>query len=349
MSGECVEDVISGVVGPGDGGAAAVVAPRVDRAGDTFLKNVNPNSFAFKYFLSACAATVAETVTYPLDLTKTRLQLQGEHAAARHYGATAEAVPYRGMVRTAMGVVQEEGLLKLWQGVTPAIYRHIVYTGCRMGAYEYIRENVLHRNADGNFAVWKAALAGMLAGVIGQFIASPTDLVKVQMQMEGRRVLEGKPPRVKSAFRAFSNILREGGVPGLWKGWAPNVQRAALVNMGDLATYDLSKHFLLRHTKLTDNWLTHSLASCCSGLVAASLSTPADVIKTRVMNQPTDPSGRGLLYRSSIDCLLKCVHNEGFWTLYKGFFPIWARMAPWSLTFWVSYEEVRRLTGVTSF
>jgi hypothetical protein len=38
--------------------------------------------------------------------------------------------------------------------------------------------------------------------------------------------------RVKGPWHAFSKILREGGVRGLWKGWVPNVQRAALVNMG---------------------------------------------------------------------------------------------------------------------
>ena len=39
-------------------------------------------------------------------------------------------------------------------------------------------------------------IAGMSAGAFGQFIASPTDLVKVQMQMEGKRViLEGRRPR----------------------------------------------------------------------------------------------------------------------------------------------------------
>lgn len=34
---------------------------------------------------------------------------------------------YRGMVGTAMGIVREEGSMKLWQGVTPALYRHLVY------------------------------------------------------------------------------------------------------------------------------------------------------------------------------------------------------------------------------
>lgn len=41
----------------------------------------------------------------------------------------------------------------------------------------------------------KAVVGGMSAGAIGQFFASPTDLVKVQMQMEGKRKLEGKPLR----------------------------------------------------------------------------------------------------------------------------------------------------------
>ncbi|XP_071483310.1 mitochondrial uncoupling protein 4-like [Diadema antillarum] len=309
---------------------------------------VNPNSFLVKYFLSACAATVAETVTYPLDITKTRLQIQGEVAAAKHYGNEA-AIPYRGMVRTALGIVEEEGLFKLWQGVTPAIYRHIVYTGCRMGAYEYIRDNIFGKNPDGTFPVWKAVIAGSTAGAFGQFLSSPTDLVKVQMQTEGRRRLEGKPPRVKTAFKCFKQILAEGGIRGLWKGWVPNVQRAALVNMGDLTTYDTAKHLILKHTSLQDNFITHGLSSICSGLVAATVSTPADVVKTRIMNQGSDDRGRPLLYKSSMDCLLKSVKQEGFWSLYKGFFPIWARMAPWSLTFWISYEEIRRLGGTASF
>lgn len=68
--------------------------------------------------------------TFPLDLIKTRLQMQGEAALARLGDSAREATPYRGMVRTALGIVQEEGFLKLWQGVTPAIYRHIgIYLG----------------------------------------------------------------------------------------------------------------------------------------------------------------------------------------------------------------------------
>ncbi|KAL4649203.1 mitochondrial uncoupling protein 4, partial [Arapaima gigas] len=276
---------------------------------------------ATKFAVSACAAAAAEIVTFPLDLTKTRLQIQGEAAQG---GASRGSS--RGMLRIALGIVCEEGPLALWQGATPAIYRHIVYSGVRMVAYEQFRDSVLGRRDDAAFPLWKAMVGGMLAGALGQFMASPMDLVKVQMQMEGRRRLEGKPPRVQGVYHAFVKIVSEGGARALWAGWVPNVQRAALVNLGDLATYDSVKHFLLWNTTLQDNILCHSLASTCSGLIAAVMGTPADVIKTRIMNQPTDTSGRGLLYRSSWDCLVQSVRGEGFMSLYKGFLPTWMRM-----------------------
>lgn len=41
----------------------------------------------------------------------------------------------------------------------------------------------------------QAIVGGILVGGVAQLLASPADLIKVQMQMEGRRRLEGKPPR----------------------------------------------------------------------------------------------------------------------------------------------------------
>jgi hypothetical protein len=39
-------------------------------------------------------------------------------------------------------------------------------------------------------------------------------------------------PRFRGVHHAFTKILAEGGIRGLWAGWVPNIQRAALVNMG---------------------------------------------------------------------------------------------------------------------
>ncbi|XP_034119104.1 mitochondrial uncoupling protein 4 isoform X1 [Drosophila nasuta] len=307
------------------------------------------DSFACTYVVSVVAASIAELATYPLDLTKTRLQIQGEAASVASVAGGAKAnMQYRGMVATAFGIVREEGALKLWQGVTPALYRHVVYSGVRICSYDLMRKEFT-QNGTQALPVWKSALCGVTAGAVAQWLASPADLVKVQIQMEGRRRLMGDAPRVHGAAHAFRQIIQRGGVKGLWKGSIPNVQRAALVNLGDLTTYDTIKHLIMHRLQMPDCHTVHVLASICAGFVAAIMGTPADVVKTRIMNQPTDELGRGLLYRGSVDCLRQTVAKEGFVALYKGFLPCWIRMAPWSLTFWLSFEQIRKMIGASSY
>jgi solute carrier family 25 uncoupling protein 27 len=92
-------------------------------------------------------------------------------------------------------------------------------------SYELLREKVLLKDENGHFPLWKGIVAGFSSGVIGQAIASPTDLVKVQMQADGKRVAAGHAPRYTGIGNAFSTIYRQGGVSGLWKGVIPNCQR----------------------------------------------------------------------------------------------------------------------------
>jgi hypothetical protein len=52
--------------------------------------------------------------------------------------------------------------------------------------------------------------------------------------------------------------------------------------------------------------------------------TPFDMARTRIMNQPKNL----VLYTGMIDCFLKITKSEGPLSVYKGFFPVWARFAP---------------------
>ena len=288
------------------------------------------SSFYWTCGLSSTAACVAESATFPLDMIRSRLQAGGAGAS-------------RGMLGTGLGILRDEGASKMYRGLTPACMRHVVFSGLRVSVYEQLRNNVFKREADGSFALWKGALCGMSAGLISQFIASPTDIVKTQMQNEGPRLLAGKPPRFRGTVDAFRVIARENGVRGLWKGVVPNCQRAMFVQLGDLTTYDFAKRWLLRNTSLEDSMPLHALASGCAGLVAATLGAPADVVKTRVMN---DIEGR---YSGALDCLRKTVAREGVRSLWSGWLPTWMRMAPWSLVFFITFEKLREVTGQDSF
>ncbi|XP_062102743.1 mitochondrial uncoupling protein 3 [Humulus lupulus] len=291
-----------------------------------------------KIALTSLSAMVAETTTFPIDLTKTRLQLHGQSlSSTRSTNA----------FRVASEIVRsDQGLLGLYKGLSPAILRHLFYTPIRIVGYEHFR-SIFGTDAD-SLSLSSKALIGGLSGVVAQVVASPADLVKVRMQADGRMVSEGLRPRYSGPYDALNKIVHSEGFGGLWRGVFPNVQRAFLVNMGELACYDSAKHFVIRNRICEDNIYAHTLASVMSGLSATALSCPADVVKTRMMNQAVGKE-ENLVYRNSYDCLVKTVKIEGLKALWKGFFPTWARLGPWQFVFWVSYEKFRKVAGLSSF
>ncbi|CAL5027210.1 unnamed protein product [Urochloa decumbens] len=286
-----------------------------------------------KVSLSSVSAAMAEASTYPLDAVKTRLQLHRSPGGAGGGGVS--------VIRVASELVRDGGV---YRGFSPAVLRHLMYTPLRIVGYEHLRSTLASGGREA--AVVEKALAGGLSGIAAQVVASPADLIKVRMQADSRLLSQGIQPRYTGVADAFTKIIRAEGLLGLWKGVVPNAQRAFLVNIGELTCYDQAKHFIIRKQICDDNLYAHTLASVASGLSATTMSCPADVIKTRMMNQGKEGKA---LYRSSYDCLAKTVRHEGMAALWKGFLPTWARLGPWQFVFWVSYEKLRRASGISSF
>ncbi|EAY94320.1 hypothetical protein OsI_16087 [Oryza sativa Indica Group] len=282
-----------------------------------------------KVSLSSLSAAAAEAATFPIDAVKTRLQL--------HRGTGGSGGGGGGVMRVAGELVRDGGI---YRGLSPAVLRHLFYTPLRIVGYEHLRSTFASGGRDAGLL--EKALAGGVSGVVAQVVASPADLIKVRMQADSRLLSQGIQPRYTGIFDAFTKIVRAEGFRGLWKGVVPNAQRAFLVNMGELTCYDQAKHFIIRKQICGDNLYAHTLASVASGLSATTLSCPADVIKTRMMNQGKDAK---VLYRNSYDCLVKTVKHEGLTALWKGFLPTWARLGPWQFVFWVSYEKLRQASG----
>ena len=96
--------------------------------------------------------------------------------------------------------------------------------------------------------------------------------------------------------------LSLGPRAGFYAGCTPAIQRAALVNLGELTTYDTAKKEIVQYTG--DNLLCHLCSAICSGFVASLCSTPADVAKSRIMSQVPGPDGK-LPYAGTLDCWRK--------------------------------------------
>ena len=149
----------------------------------------------------------AEGVTFPIDITKTRLQLQGQA------DFTGTKFGFGGMVANIM---KTEGIGGLYAGCTPAVARHVPYTGFRAIGYEYIRAFFCGDKPKDQAPLLAKMAAGMTAGGVGQAIAVPCDLIKVRMQGDGRLVAAGKlsAPRYAGLFDAFAKIKAAEGMGG---------------------------------------------------------------------------------------------------------------------------------------
>ena len=227
-----------------------------------------------------CDFSRAQGATFPIDITKTRLQLQGQA------DFTGTKMGFGGMM---VNIAKTEGVGGLYAGATPAVARHIPYTGFRAIGYEYIRAFFCGSAPKEQAPLLAKMAAGMTAGGIGQAIAVPCDLIKVRMQGDGRLVAAGKldKPRYTGLFDAFTKIKAAEGMGGFYAGAWPAIQRAALVNLGELTTYDTAKKSIVIYTG--DNLLCHLCSAICSGFVASLCSTPADVRPPRSLARRATP------------------------------------------------------------
>jgi len=263
------------------------------------------------------SSAVAETMTFPIDFVKTRMQL--------HKGS-------RGFIVSLREAVREGGITSLYAGLVPALWRHAVYSSLRISFYEDLRSWAAGGPGLEASAAAKA-VAGLTAGASAQAVASPFDRLKVLLVRGGSGQKQGM-------LEVAAGVFRTEGVAGFYKGVVPNVQRAAAVNLGELATYDQAKTMILQWSGLADGILVHTLSATCSGFVASFCATPADLVKSRMMGG----SATGV-----ISCVTDTVRQEGITSMWRGFLPNWARLGPWQLAFWVSYEHLRTLAGYSGF
>ena len=249
------------------------------------------------------SACVAETVTYPIDYVKTRIQVNKNN------------VSFMNIFNNAL---KEKNV---YNGLKPSLMRHCVYTLLRINIYEkFNKKDISITN--------KYLLAGFSGG-FSQLIASPFDLLKVQY------ITKKNQQNIK-INHMIKNIYKDNGFFGLWRGATPNISRAILVNFGELATYDTTKQYIKKQTNMPDGMFIYTCSSLISSYVSTVCCNPADVIKSRMMENKST-------YKSIPDCIYKTYINEGIFAFYKGFFPLWFRMAPWQFTFWATYENLKKI------
>ncbi|EQC35637.1 hypothetical protein SDRG_06921 [Saprolegnia diclina VS20] len=285
-----------------------------------------------KIVLAGIANASAAAITNPIDVLKVRMQLEGELAASREMPRR-----YPSFVGGARTIFGNEGIRGFYKGLLPSVVRDGFYSGIRLGAYEPMKE-LLGATDPHHTPLYLKVVAGALTGAFGSALANPTDLVKIRMQGEGTRY--------NSVRSAVEDIVAHDGVKGLWKGVGPTMKRAALLTASQIPTYDHAKHTLLNNEIMEEGFALHAVCSMLAGFMAATVTSPVDVIKTRMMTQCRRVNCNDTMYHGTLDAFRKITAGEGIRGLYKGWFPNWMRLGPHTMITLVIFEELRTAAGL---
>nr|QKK35443.1 mitochondrial Oac1 [Starmerella bombicola] len=266
----------------------------------------------------AMAACMAVTVTNPLEVVKTRLQLQGELAKQ----TKDTPLIYKGVFQSMKVIIQREGIRGIQSGLSPAYIYQVMLNGSRLGFYEpcrrYVNGLVGLDPQTPNFGI--GIFVGAITGALGAFLGSPLYLIKVRMQSYSPTMAVGEQTHYSGVIDAFRDLIRKREV---FRGIGAAALRTSIGSSVQLPIYHASGKIIddlnLVDPKSPQRFL---LSGLCAGTGVAVVMSPPDVIMTRMYNQ------KGDLYRGVLDCVVKTVRSEGFLALYKGFVANATRIGP---------------------
>jgi solute carrier family 25 (mitochondrial folate transporter), member 32 len=160
---------------------------------------------------------VSTILLYPLDLIKVRLQVN-ETSGCRLSSFT--------VMNT---ILKHEGILGLYQGLSPAIVGSAVSWGGYLFFYEGIKKWYRHQKDPNNASnkVYLSATENFVSacssGAILVGLTNPIWLIKTRMQLQLTQasIATGAKKPYISMFDAFRTIVREEGVVALYKGAIP--------------------------------------------------------------------------------------------------------------------------------
>lgn len=263
---------------------------------------------------------VACLVTHPLDLAKVRLQTASK--------------PGQSLVSMIYHIISQEGVFKIYSGLTASLLRQATYSTARFGVYEFLKEEYTekyHKQPETAVLLPMSMVAGALGGLVG----NPSDVVNIRMQNDSTLPIEQRR-NYRNAFHGIYRIIKEEHVSALFRGLIPNLTRGILMTASQVVTYDIAKNLLVKELNFDSlKKSTHFSSSLLAGLVATTVCSPADVVKTRIMNAKGGDS-------NAIHILKTAVKNEGVGFMFRGWLPSFIRLGPHTIVTFLALEQLRK-------
>lgn len=263
------------------------------------------------------------SAVYPLDTVKMRLQTYGRGT----YSSSRDVL---------VKMTQAHGVASLYRGLlSPAIGMGVIF-GTSFTTYGATTRWLRRDNPDRALAMQESMLAGFLSGITSSVPRSMFERVKSVMQVAQKQC--GKAPYASSVHCALA-ILREQGVPGLFRGLGATCLREGPQQLVYFPSFELGKRFL--YWAHADDYLPSACMSLLPGAMAGVITWMppiycADVVKSRWQAAPPGE------YSSFWNCAVRTYREESRCVWTRGLGIALLRAAPLHATVFCVYELVSK-------
>ncbi|KAI1985504.1 mitochondrial aspartate-glutamate transporter agc1 [Ophidiomyces ophidiicola] len=258
---------------------------------------------AHHFALGSIAGAFGAFMVYPIDLVKTRMQNQRSARVGEKL--------YTNSLDCFKKVIRNEGVLGLYSGVLPQLIGVAPEKAIKLTVNDLVRGRLTDKKT-GNIWWGHEVLAGGTAGACQVVFTNPLEIVKIRLQVQGEIAKSGQAAPRRSAIWIVKNL----GLMGLYKGASACLLRDVPFSAIYFPTYSHLKTDLFGESATKKLGVIQLLtAGAIAGMPAAYLTTPCDVIKTRLQVEARKGETK---YTSLRHCATTIMKEEGFTAFFKG-------------------------------
>jgi len=279
------------------------------------------------FVAGAIGATVSVYVGQPLDTVKVKMQ------TFPHL--------YPNLIECTKQTLLKDGVARgLYAGTVPSLAANIGENSVLFAAYGGCQKLVARATGvdkTENLGMFANGLSGFLAAFWSSLVLCPTELVKCRLQaMRESEALAGRPPPKIGPGKLTGQILRQDGVPGLFRGLTATFTREMPGYFFFFMAYEATRHVLTPAGKTKDEIgaLRTVVAGGVAGVTLWTIIFPADVVKSRLQ-----VSGASTPMLTVMTDILK---KEGLARLYSGLGPTLLRTFPATGALFLAYETSKK-------
>lgn len=195
---------------------------------DTIPQPYRLPSSANSFISGAAAGAIGTTVTYPLDLLRTRFAAQGRD---RVYSSILESIRH---------INKHEGPAGFFRGLGAGVSQIVPYMGLFFASYEGLKPVLANSGIWMPFGTSDAA-AGVIASVLSKTAVYPLDTIRKRLQVQGpmrSRYVHRNIPVYSGVLSTISHIWKREGSRGLYRGLPVSLLKAAPASAVTMWTYE---------------------------------------------------------------------------------------------------------------